>query len=59
VDGTLHTAWIVLDYFDVIVHVMRQDVRERYDLETLWGDAPRVKVRKPAGKRKTVKAAGA
>ena len=42
VDGTLQTAWIVLDYFDVLVHVMRQDVRERYDLETLWGDAPRV-----------------
>jgi ribosome-associated protein len=59
VDGTLHTAWIVLDYFDVIVHVMRQDVRERYDLETLWGDAPRVKVRKPAAKRKAAKASGA
>jgi ribosome-associated protein len=43
VDGTLHTAWVVLDYFDVIVHVMRKDVRERYDLETLWGDAPQVK----------------
>jgi len=48
VDGTLRTAWIVLDYFDVIVHVMRGDVRERYDLETLWGDAPRVKTRKRA-----------
>jgi ribosome-associated protein len=46
VDGTLQTAWIVLDFFDVIVHVMRRDVRERYDLETLWGDAPRVKPRK-------------
>jgi len=46
VDGTLQTAWLVLDYFDVIVHVMRQDVRDRYDLETLWGDAPRVKPRK-------------
>jgi ribosome-associated protein len=46
VDGTLHTAWVVLDYFDVIVHVMRADVRERYDLETLWGDAPRVKPRR-------------
>ena len=51
IDGTLQTAWIVLDYFDVIVHVMRQDVRERYDLETLWGDAPRVKPRKRAAKR--------
>jgi ribosome-associated protein len=50
VDGTLHTAWIVLDYFDVIVHVMRQDVRERYDLETLWGDAPQVKPKKQARK---------
>ena len=46
VDGTLQTAWVVLDYFDVIVHVMRQDVRERYDLESLWGDAPRIKMRK-------------
>src|ERR1700674_4606663 len=46
IDGTLQTAWIVLDYFDVIVHVMRRDARERYDLETLWGDAPRVKLRK-------------
>ena len=45
-DGTLHTAWIVLDYFDVIVHVMRGDVREHYDLEGLWGDAPRVRPRK-------------
>lgn len=51
VDGSLQTAWIVLDYFDVIVHVMRQDVRERYDLETLWGDAPRVRARKKAAGR--------
>lgn len=50
VDGTLHTAWVVLDYFDVIVHVMRQDVRERYDLETLWGDAPKVKPKRSARK---------
>lgn len=52
VDGTLQTAWIVLDYFDVIVHVMRADVREHYNLEGLWGDAPEVKVRKKAKKAK-------
>ena len=46
IDGTLRAAWLVLDYFDVVVHVMRADVRERYDLETLWGDAPRLKSRK-------------
>lgn len=41
-DGTVAGAWVVLDFFDVIVHVMRADVRERYDLESLWGDAPQV-----------------
>jgi ribosome-associated protein len=45
-DGSVQTSWVVLDFFDVIVHVMRQDVRERYDLEALWGDAPRVRPRK-------------
>jgi ribosome-associated protein len=47
-DGTLQTAWVVLDYFDVIVHVMRADVRDHYDLEGLWSDAPRVRTRKKA-----------
>jgi ribosome-associated protein len=48
IDGTFQAAWVVLDFFDVIVHVMRTDVRRRYDLETLWGDAPRVRARKKA-----------
>ena len=47
IDGTLQTAWVVLDFFDVLVHVMKAEVREKYDLEALWGDAPRVKPRKP------------
>ena len=51
VDGTLQSTWQVLDYFDVIVHIMRTDVRERYDLESLWGDAPRVKPRAKASPR--------
>jgi ribosome-associated protein len=50
VDGNLQ-AWQVLDFFDVIVHVMREDVRQKYDLEALWGDAPKVK----ASKTKVVK----
>ena len=52
VDGTLQAGWLVLDYFDVIVHVMRADVREHYDLEGLWGDAPRVR---PRAKAKAVR----
>jgi ribosome-associated protein len=50
IDGTLQTAWIVMDYFDVIVHVMKTDVREKYNLEALWGDAPRMKPRKARAK---------
>jgi ribosome-associated protein len=52
IDGTTQGAWVVLDFFDVIVHVMRADVRERYDLEGLWGDATRIK---PKGKKPRAK----
>jgi ribosome-associated protein len=48
VDGTFQAAWLVLDYFDVIVHILRTDVREHYDLESLWRDAPCVKPRRIA-----------
>ena len=43
IEGRVQNAWVVLDYFDVIAHIMRAETRERYDLESLWGDAPRVK----------------
>lgn len=43
VDGTRQSGWIVLDYVDVLVHVMKREVRERYDLEGLWNDAPRLR----------------
>ncbi len=58
VDGTVQGAWVVLDYFDVIVHVMRADVRERYNLEGLWGDAPQLKVRQKAAKQAGVLSVG-
>ena len=32
--------WIVLDYFDLAVHVFDAEARAHYDLERLWGDAP-------------------
>ena len=53
IDGTFRGAWVVLDFFDVIVHVMRADMRQRYDLETLWGDAPRIKPRKRAAVKRS------
>jgi ribosome-associated protein len=42
-DGAMPASWIVLDYLDVMVHVMRTDARTRYNLEDLWGDAPRLR----------------
>ena len=56
VDGDIRTPWQVMDYFDVIVHVMRSETRDKYDLESLWGDAPRLKTRKPRAKAKVGKA---
>src|ERR1700753_135939 len=34
-EGSSGGGWVVLDFFDVIVHVMRADMRDRYDLEGL------------------------
>jgi len=42
-EGNAQSSWIVADFFDVIVHLMKKDVRLKYDLEGLWSDAPRVK----------------
>ncbi len=53
VDGSLAGGWLVMDFFDVIVHVMRADVRKHYDLESLWGDAPRVRTRARSPKAST------
>ena len=40
-------TWIVLDFVDVVVHLFHPDQRMHYDLEMLWGDAPRVEWRRP------------
>jgi len=39
-EGQKSSFWKLLDYEDVIVHVFRSDVREFYELEQLWCDAP-------------------
>jgi ribosome-associated protein len=36
-------GWIVLDYVDVVIHLFDGEHRAYYNLETLWGDSPRVK----------------
>jgi len=34
--------WILVDFFDVVVHVFNPDARQYYDLDGLWGDAKRI-----------------
>ncbi len=41
-EGRAQATWVVLDYWDVVVHVFNNEAREFYALERLWGDAPRV-----------------
>ncbi|NLC39640.1 MAG: ribosome silencing factor [Clostridiaceae bacterium] len=43
VEGMDSRKWIVLDYGDIIVHVMRQEDREFYNLEKLWQNSKTVK----------------
>ena len=39
-EGARESRWILLDYWDVIVHIFTPDAREYYRLENLWGEAP-------------------
>ncbi|MCH8879004.1 MAG: RsfS/YbeB/iojap family protein, partial [Planctomycetes bacterium] len=34
--------WVLMDYIDVVIHVFDGEHRQYYDLELLWGDAPKV-----------------
>ena len=39
-EGYENQNWILLDYFDIVVHVFKKDERDYYGLERLWADAP-------------------
>ena len=47
IEGYEHGEWILIDYFDFIVHVFMPATRAFYSLERLWGDAVRVEVPAP------------
>jgi ribosome-associated protein len=43
-EGKSEHGWILMDYDDFVVHIFSRDKRTFYDLERLWGDAPRLLV---------------
>ena len=42
IEGEHEGRWVLLDYGDVIIHLFYEPVRELYDLEGLWIEAPRI-----------------
>ncbi len=42
------TTWLLVDYVDVVIHLVEEQHRESYDLDGLWGDAPEVEWREGA-----------
>ena len=45
VEGNGAAGWIVLDYLDAVLHVFTAEARQRYQLEELWHEAPRLELR--------------
>ncbi len=41
VEGLTESRWVLMDYWDVLVHIFTPEAREYYRLEALWGDVPK------------------
>ena len=44
VEGVREARWILIDYLDCVLHVFVPETRERFRLEQLWGEAPRLEL---------------
>ena len=40
-EGYENRKWVLLDYFDIIVHVFNEEERDYYSIENVWADAPK------------------
>ena len=43
-EGYDHAEWVLMDCFDIVIHIFTERTREYYDLERLWGSAKRIRV---------------
>ncbi|MBF8253342.1 MAG: iojap protein family [Deltaproteobacteria bacterium] len=50
VEGTGRGHWVLMDFSDVIVHIFYEPVRRFYDLDGLWGHAPKAELPEPYSK---------
>lgn len=44
IEGYQNLKWVLMDYVDFVVHVFQKDIRNYYNLERLWADAPSEKI---------------
>ena len=42
IEGRSNAEWVLIDYFDTLVHIFLKESREFYDIESLWTDAQRI-----------------
>ena len=45
IEGMDHFEWVLMDYFDIVIHVFKKEIREFYDIERLWADAKITKIK--------------
>ena len=51
IGGLPRATWVLVDFIDLVVHLFDAQHRSYYDLEMLWGDAPKVRWKRPRPKR--------
>ena len=44
VEGKQNSDWLLMDYIDVVVNVLTEDSREKYNIEKVWGDCEKLDV---------------
>jgi ribosome-associated protein len=42
IEGERESEWVLMDYLDAVLHIFTPELRERYRLEVLWGEADRL-----------------
>ena len=42
IEGEREAEWVLMDYLDAVLHIFTPELRERYRLEVLWGEAERL-----------------
>jgi len=45
IEGEDYCDWVLMDYFDVVIHIFKKEIREFYDIERLWADAKIKKIK--------------